>query len=201
MRLGQGVYRAGMDPATATAEAEADKSALDRAVADFMRKIKAFYDNLTGLKMQADFVRQHPQLKGEYDALIRRGDIIDASIKKAKAAIQAAQSAWDWFKSVVGLGGLEALPAVPIAIAAAAGAVTLITKWLADVYVFSRKIEEVKALEAAGKITPQRMTEILEKGTGPGLMDMLQRNIIWIVLGGALLMFGPEIMKMIRARR
>lgn len=187
---------------------EQEKSLLDRTVADFMRKIKAFYENYRGLQMQRSVVDKYrgadPALGQQYDALMQRGSTIDGSIKRAKEAIDAALGFWGTVKGWFGLSELNQLGAVPVvgvAITAAAAAITLITKWLADVYVFSRKIEELKTLEAAGKITPQRMTEILEKGTGPGLMDMLQRNIIWIVLGGALLMFGPEIMKAVRRMR
>lgn len=201
MHLGQGVFRAGQDPGSATAEAAEEKGMLDRAVADFMAKIKAFYDNLTGLKLQADFIRTHPELQDEYNGLMQRGTLIDASIKKAKAAIQAAQSAWDWFKGVIGLGGLQALPAVPIAIAAAAAATALITKWLTDVFIFSRKVEAIKALEAKGGITAREAAARISAAGPTGFMDVLQKNIIWIVVGGALLMFGPEIMKMIQKGR
>lgn len=200
--MGQGVYRAGMEPESATAE---EKSMLDKALADFMAKIKAFYDNFTGLKLQRGFVEQHPELTTEYGELLARGNTIDANIKRAKELFTAAQQAIGgivgWFKDVFGMSGmtgLGALPAIPIAIAAGATATALITKWLADVYVFSKKIETIKAAEAAGGRVSPAMQKILETGTGPGFLDMLQKNIIWIVIGGTLLMFGPEIIKMLR---
>lgn len=194
MRLGQA------DQSATTAE---EKSLFDRTVASFMEKLRAFYDNFGAMRLQAGFVAKHPDLQNEYSGLMERGNFIDRQIKSAKALISKAQSAWDWFLSAIGLGGLGdmgVLPLLPIAVAAAAGAVVLITKWLTDVFIFSRKIEAIKALEAKGSITGQQAAGSILKAGPTGFLDVLQKNIIWIVLGGTLLMFGPEIIKIVKRR-
>lgn len=203
MHLGQGVFRAGQDPASATAEAQEEKSLLDRTIANFMAKIKSFYDNYNGLKLQRTFVQQHPELQADYNALMTRGSKIDAAIQNAKNLLNEARSAWDSFWRWLGLGDNElgAVPAVAVAVAAAAAAIALITKWLADVFVFAKKLEAIKALEAKGGITAREAAAAIQQATPTGVLDVLQRNIIWVVIGGALLMFGPELMKMLQRGR
>lgn len=179
-------------------EAEAEKGILDRAVAAFVRQIKAFADNFQALKMQRTFIAQHPNLAPEYDALMGRGTFIQNQIARAQRLVAAARSAWDYILDLFGMGGLGALPAAPIAIAAVAGAAALITKWLSDVFIFSRKVEAIKDIEARGGITGREAAGMIGRAGPTGLMDVLQKNIIWIVLGGSLLLFGPELMKMVR---
>ena len=184
-------------------EAE-QKSLYDRTVANFTAKLKVFYENFSAMRLQAGFVRDHPELQQEYEGLMQRGGFIDTQIKRAKSAIDSVKTGWDWFLATIGLGAtgeLGLLPLMPIAIAAAAGAVVLITKWLTDVFIFSRKIEALKELEAKGAITGREAAGAILKAGPVGLLDVLQKNLIWIIVGGALLMFGPEIMKMIRRRR
>ena len=204
MRLGQAEeFVPGAEQIAEQSEAE-QQSLYDRTVANFMAKLKAFYDNFGAMKLQAGFVRDHPELQGEYSGLMERGGFIDAQIKRAKSAIDAVKTGWDWFLSTIGLGGvgdLGVLPLMPIAIAAAAGVVALIASWLTDVYVFSRKVEAIKALEAKGAITGRQAAGAILEAGPTGILDVLQKNIIWVIVGGALLFFGPEIIKMIKARR
>jgi hypothetical protein len=201
MRLGQAEeFVPGAEQIAEQSDAE-QQSLYDRTVANFMAKLKAFYDNFGAMKLQAGFVRDHPELQSEYSGLMERGGFIDTQIQRAKSAIASVQSGWDWFKTVIGLGDLGVLPLMPIAIAAAAGVVALIASWLTDVYVFSRKVEAIKALEAKGAITGRQAAESILEAGPTGLLDVLQKNIIWVIVGGALLFFGPEIIKMIKARR
>ena len=179
-------------------EAEADMGMLDRALAPFVRQVKAFAENFQALKAQRAFIGQHPDLAPEYDALLGRATFIQTQIGRAQKLIAAARSAWDYILGIFGLGELGVLPAVPIAIAAVAGAAALITKWLTDVFIFSRKVEAIKNIEAKGGITGREAAAMIGAAGPTGLMDVLQKNIIWIVLGGSLLLFGPELMKMLR---
>ena len=181
-----------------------EKSTFDRMVATFMAKIKQFYDNFKGLQAQRAFVADHPQLAGEYNDLMKRATSIDAYIRRAKSLITAAQGAWSWFLRTIGLGGvgeLEALPAVAIAVAAGGAAIALITKWLTDAFIFSRKISAIQALEAKGGITATEAARRISETGGPALLQVLQKNIVWLVIGGSLLMFGPEILKWVKRMR
>ena len=196
--LGQGVYRAGMEPEVATEE---EKGILDRAVADFVRQIKSFTDNFQAMRAQRSFIAEHPELAPEYDALMGRANFIQTQISRAQKMVSAARSALDYLLDLFGLGDLAVLPAIPIAIGAVAVAAALITKWLTDVFIFSRKVEAIKAIEAKGGITGREAAGMIGAAGPTGLMDVLQKNIIWLVIGGTLLMFGPEIIKMLRPRR
>lgn len=181
-----------------------EKSKLDQMIAAFMGKIKVFYENFKGLQAQRDFVAKHPELQADYNDLMSRGSFIDAQIKRAKSLMQSAQGAWNWFLSTIGLGDvgdLEALPLIPVAIAAGAAAIALITKWLTDAYIFSRKVNAIQELEAKGGITSREAARRISAAGPTGLFDVLQKNVIWLVIGGTLLMFGPEILKWIQRTR
>lgn len=182
-------------------ETEEDKGILDRAVADFVRKIKSFTDNFQAMRAQRSFIAEHPELAPEYDALMGRANFIQTQVSRAQKLVSAARSAWDYILDLFGLGELGILPAIPIAIGAVAVAATLITKWLADVFIFSRKVEAIKAMEAKGGITGREAARMIGAAGPTGLMDVLQKNIIWLVIGGTLLMFGPELIKMARRMR
>ena len=194
-------YNSGLGQGPPAREMEEDKGMLDRAVADFVRKIKSFTDNFQAMRAQRSFIAEHPDLAPEYDALMGRANFIQTQISRAQKMVSAARSALDYILDLFGLGDLAVLPAIPIAIGAVAVAATLITKWLADVFIFSRKVEAIKAIERKGGITGREAAQMIGEAGPTGVMDVLQKNIIWLVIGGTLLMFGPEILKMLRARR
>ena len=181
-----------------------EESTLDALVSRFVRQIKIFYDNLTGLKLQRDFVATHPELQSEYDDLLNRGSFIDNRIKQAKDLMQQARGWWQWLKDSVGLGAMDdlaALPLIPVAIAAGGAVLLLISKWLTDAYVFSKKITAIQIAERAGGKVSRTMREVLTKGTGETLMEGVRKNLIWVVIGGTILLLGPEILKMMQKRR
>ena len=181
-----------------------EESALDAMVGKFVRQIKIFYDNLTGLKAQRNFVATHPELQSEYADLLSRGSFIDNRIKQAKALMQQAAGWWQWLKSSVGLGELNELgilPLIPVAIAAGGAVLLLIGKWLTDAFIFSKKIAAIQALESKGSITGRQAAEVIGRGTGTPILEQIRGNLIWVVIGGTILLLGPEILKMIQKRR
>ena len=67
-------------------------------------------------------------------------------------------------------GNMGFIPLIPLA--AISGALALMSKFIADVYVFERKIAEQKRLENTG-LSPQQAAEVVDKIKGKSLSDNL----------------------------
>lgn len=96
------------------------------------------------------------------DALLRRGNIVRASIDKVASGVDGIARLLPT-KTLSGNGGLGALPLIPIAVIAAA--IAAITAWLSDAYV------EVKRLNLADKVhvSGGDVSGVFGSGTGlPG---------------------------------
>lgn len=207
MRLGNGAD----SPPEAVAAGESEETKWYDIVGRLRSSVDKFRTNFNALLAQRAFVSQHPTLQAEYNTLANRGSAINQKINEVQGVIDKVSG---WFTSIKTtiFGGAAPSPTTPIGpldglgviqvlpIAVIAGAVALITKWLADVYVFAKKVEEIKRLESKG-LSPQRAADMLERAMPTGLMDVLKGNIIWLVIGGVLLLFGPEIIKIIQGRK
>lgn len=208
--------RLGNDAESAPVAGAADETQWYDIVGRLRSSVDKFRVNFSALLAQRAFVSQHPTLQTEYNTLANRGNAINQKINEVQGIIDKVSG---WFTSIkttifggaapapapttpttpIGpLDGLGVIQVLPIAVIA--GAVALITKWLADVYVFAKKVEEIKRLESKG-LSPQRAADMLERAMPTGLMDVLKGNIIWLVIGGVLLLFGPEIMRIIQGRK
>lgn len=164
-------------------------------VGQFKQRAREFMAVWNTLQSKASDVSRFPALQKEYADLNRRAGFIKTSITKITNTVDSIMG---WFRSVFGLSGVESLeglgilPLLPIAIIA--GALTLIGKWISDVYIFNKKLEEQKRLEPLVGVT--QASRIVQR-TGPqGMFASFGRNIMPVLLiGGALLLFGPMLFK------
>lgn len=91
-----------------------------------------------------------------------------------------------WIETVFGddkegLKGLGVLPLVPVAVAVTA--IAAMGKWGRDVYLFDRRLTEVKRLEDTG-ISPGRAADIVG-GKAPGIFAGVTREVmIPVTVGG-----------------
>lgn len=183
-------------PMTGTA---ADETKWYDVIGRLKTDVAKFWANYNALLRQKDFIDAHPEMKMEYAGLVRHGTYIKSEINRVNAIIEKVKGWWSYIKAGVGFGELGAIQLLPIAVIAGASAIIL--KWLADVYVFAKKIEEIKRLEAKG-LSPAKAAAIVERisPTSGILGGFLGKNMIWVVAAGAMMMFWPQIMKMMKGR-
>lgn len=170
-----------------------------------LRNAVASFENLyTKLQSQSAIAKTDPVLYADYTALMTRGAYVKSVITNTLTKLGNALS---YAKSVVGMegmGSLGALPLVPIAIIA--GALALITKWIADAVVTSRKLDQLSVAyndaKAAGA-TPQQLAAIAHDAamtnTGEGLFDgageFANKVIVIMVVGGLIYLLLPTVKK------
>jgi len=123
---------------------------------------------LARLAQQESAARSNPSLSGEYDAIMSRARSLQATIS---SYLSAAGAAVDWVKdaaaSVKSAFGFEGLGIVPVVLggAAIAVALALVTKFLADAWALSKRLDEQVRLEGQG-LTPQQASAVVYRTTG-----------------------------------
>lgn len=107
----------------------------------------------------------------------------------------------EWTKSTFGLGLLGVLPLVPIA--AIIGSISAVTAVVYALKSYNADLEQKWAyVNAHPELTPQQVGEVMNAGPlGGSLTAGLGSTITWIVIGGALLMFAPELLAMMKLKR
>ena len=134
-----------------------DAGMLDR----FRSKVREFQSMYARLLSMRSRASAHPALMREYQSLVTRGGRITSAITgviaKAEGAWDFLKSApgatYDWMRGAVGLSGDDdsGLGFLPLIVGAAAlGVIALITSWITDAVVFSRKMDAVEKLVARG---------------------------------------------------
>lgn len=184
---------------------ESERAAWYDVLGKFRQRAAEFERSFQDLLAQSAFVQtQSPQVRAEYDALVRKGSETYTrvhQIRQALADVEAAlRGAWDfvtgaWQKiagavGLSGLGGLGLAPLIPIA--AVTAAIATLGYFLSDYAKFKSKLDELRRLEARG-MTPAQAAEVLTTVEGPGLFG----RIPWIpiLLIGAAMMFLPALLK------
>lgn len=126
---------------------------------DLKNKYEEFLGLLNGLRSRPDVVANNPELKVEYDALLNRGSTIANYMDKIYGS---AAGAFEWVTGFFESSddNLGALPLIPIAVIS--GALSIMGKWIADVYVFNSKVNEIKRLENDGINPAQAYTLVNE---------------------------------------
>lgn len=165
-------------------------------VGQFKLRANEFMRIWRSLQSQASVVARFPPLQTEYSGLNNRAGIIKSMIEKVTRTVDNIMG---WFRSVFGLGGIDTLeglgilPLLPIAVIV--GALTMISKWVADVYIFNKKLAEQVRLERTG-LSPTAAARVIQSTAPQGIMAMFTQNMMPILLiGGALLLFGPILLK------
>lgn len=183
-----------------------DAPSWSKFITDFDATKRLFDDNYRGLLAQRNFiVTKHPEELPVYNKMVNEAAGHKATLDKL-AAIKATVSGWlnsvrGIFASgltAIGLGELGFIPVI-IGVAAAATALATIGYWIKDAYQFSRRLNELQRLEAQG-ISPAEASRIVDRTIGRTGASFFGIDIKWLVIGGALLFFGPALFRLIKAR-
>lgn len=145
---------------------------------NFRDKAKAFIYRYEKLKSLDADVKKYPELRSEYVGLVGRGTKIRDSIRTVTGGIDNVVG---WFNSVVGndkntqLKGLGLLPLIPVAVVIAS--LAAMGKWGGDVYMFERRLNEIKRLENTG-MSPEKASGIVADREAPGLIAGITREVM-----------------------
>lgn len=162
-----------------------DPGLLDR----FKAKAQEFataYNRLVSLRAQ---VEKNPQLKPEYDALMRRGDALRRAVEGVTGTVDKG---WEWFTSAFGLDGIDyarsqagQLGAIPVVLGAATigGFIWFIN----SVYKFERKLANLKQLQSEGKISADQF--VTQVNGRDSFFSLPGSASTWMILGGGVLMY------------
>lgn len=129
---------------------------------------------------------------------------------QVKTAIEMLQDALaatsEWARSTFGLAGLKrignaangaglgGIPLIPVAVIV--GSISTVTAAVYALNTYNAELERKWAyINANPDLTPEQVAEVLESDAPiPGL-GSIKGIAVWIVIGGALLLFGPELVK------
>lgn len=173
-----------------TVEEVEEKAFWEKKVDEFKEKAREFSDALTAfIELGKDpILSANATLQAEYNALLERGFSIKDKVAGITNKIDAALK---WVKDTFGeisideaqqLGAFPLLALVPIA--AIAGALALITKWLSDIYLFNRRMTETKNLLEKG-VAPQQVESLIAASSPAPLLGNMQVLVKWGMIGFA----------------
>jgi uncharacterized protein YukE len=189
-----------------------DAPAWSQFVRDFDGAYKSFMENRNALLMLGPYIQaKHPELQAQWADMLDRanallpklqaladtrarvtswlgalGTVYQSAIDMTSRAIEGVANAVSAARRSLGLGGLGVVPVVVVVIGVAAAGVTLaaITKWVADAYLFSRRLNTLQELEARG-LTPvdaaNAVNKVLGQPNAPGGIERTLSQILWIV--------------------
>lgn len=139
---------------------------------------------ILGALSQID-INRYPDLKPEYYALLRRGQVLIHKNNKVKNDIKES---YQFSRGVVGLQGLGEMGFLPLLVWGVIAASTAGTsKFAYDAYELNQKIKEQQRLENEG-LTPQQAGAIVS-GQSTGIIERLSKNIVIPIAVVAGLMF------------
>lgn len=206
----------------------ADAPAWSQFVKDFDGASRSFADNRAALARLAPYIQsKHPELLSQYQALVSRSNTLAPKLQ-ALADTRAQVSAWlgtlgrfyqtavdatslaieraaDLISSArrsLGLGNLGIAPVIVVVGVVAAGAtLTLVTKWVADVYMFARRLNAMQELEAKGyapQAAADAVNNVMGKPGAPGGLERTVSSILWVVALSVIA--APLISRMLQGR-
>lgn len=151
-----------------------DMGYIDGIIRDFNNKIAEFDRLRAWFVAEKDVARSDAVLNQEYDALMKRAELLDGTIQKAKDAINQLTNMVenmtpDWLRSLLGNSDGDSLGFVPLLIAGAiTGALAWLGTWITDAYIVGKKIEAQKLALSAGADPTKTTQAIFGKPAGAG---------------------------------
>jgi len=124
-----------------------------------------------------------PNLAEEFSYLTTTAEVVSGTIQTITGTVDSVTGFFSDFFAFDGVAatrdyinnkpaqGMGLIPLIPVAMIA--GAIAAMSKFIADVYVFERKITEQKRLEATG-MKPEQAAQIVDKISGQGVIQQLQ---------------------------
>ena len=204
-----------------------DAPSWTKFVTDFRPTKKVFDENYAALLQLRPYIDAHPSERPEYDRLmfaaVKHKKILDTLqsiyntvsgwLSSVQTALKTSGTSSGWggtwgsgggfgeYADQVGAQGEDdALGLLPIVwgVATALAALAAIGYWVKDAYQFSRRLNELQRLEATG-MSPADAARVVNKTIGSG-NKFFGIDIKWLIIGGAMLIFGPTIIRMLKAR-
>lgn len=186
------------------------QATVEGQVNNFKAKYQEFAGVLDRLRRNKPRDMKSPEY-AQWQTLMSRGTTIDGAMKAVVSkALQAAAA----LKSTLGEVNFGALPLLPLAIGGAivAGLATM-TYFISDALTFSQKeeikrVNEQKAANAAklkaGQISQAQYDAAqaeLNKSLPTGILGQATTLVKWVVIGGAVLYFAPQVMKLFGGKK
>jgi hypothetical protein len=188
-----------------------DAPAWSQFVRDFDGAYKSFVDNRAALLQLGPYIRaSHSELLPQYQLLLQRaailapqlqaladtrakvagwlasiGAVYKAAVDATSRAIERAAGVVDAARRALGLDGLGVAPVVAIVGVAAAGVtLTLITRWVADTYLFAKRLNAMQELERKGYTAAEAanaVNDVMGQPGAPGGIERTVSTILWVV--------------------
>lgn len=201
-----------------------DAPAWSQFVRDYDGAHRAFLENRNALVQLGPYIQtRHPELLSQYQSLLQRandlapklqmladtrakvgswlgalGTVYQSAVDATSRAIETAAGLVGAARRALGLGELGVVPLVVVGVAAAAGLLALITKWVSDAFLFSRRLNMLQELEAKG-YSPDQAAAAVNKAVGPpnapGSLERTLSTALWLVVLG--LVGVPIVMKLL----
>lgn len=144
--------------------ANEDVGYIDGIIRDFNNKLAEFDRLRQWFIAEKDVAKTDAGLNQEYNALMKRADLLQGTIQKAKDAINQLNNMVenmtpDWLRNWLNNTNGDSLGLIPLLVAGAiTGALAWLGTWITDAYIVGRKIEAQKIAIAAGA-DPTKATE------------------------------------------
>lgn len=163
----------------------------------FRATAQQFEQLFARLVKQKSIIAGHPSLAPQYNALLSTASTLQTKIVQTR---DATNRVLGWLKGLFGFSGLGELGIVPlIPIAAVAVSVAAIGKWIKDAYVFSKKLDELRRLEARG-VPPSQALRQVQSLTPASGVTLFGFNAKWLMLGGVALLVAPLVFDFFKQR-
>lgn len=172
---------------------------IDGIIADFNKKLADFERLVAWFREKKDVAKTDAVLNQEVDALLKRADQLQATIQKAKDAINelnnmVANMTPDWLKSWLnGTTQGDHLGLVPLLIAGAiTGAIAFLGAWVSDAYIVAKKVEAQERAIAAGADPTAATRALFEEDTGATMFGFGSLGTLGLLLlaGGAVYLYN-----------
>lgn len=177
--------------------ANEDVGYIDGIIRDFNNKLSEFERLRQWFVAEKDIAKTDAVLNQEYNDLMKRAELLDGTIQKAKDAINqlnnmVANMTPDWLKDWFNNNNDDSLGFVPLLVAGAiTGALAWLGTWITDAYIVGKKIEAQKALLAAGGDPDVIARTVWGQDTGGTMFGLGSIGTLGLLLlaGGAVFLY------------
>ncbi len=174
-----------------------DVGYIDGIIRDFNAKLTDFDRLVTWLRTKRDTAKTDAVLNQEYDALMKRAELLSGTIQSAKDSINqlnnmVSNMTPDWLRDWLNDTNGNHLGLVPILVAGGiVGAVAFLGAWISDAYIVATKLEaQDRLLDAGGdpNVLARELWRAPENGTMFGLGSLGTLGIL-LLAGGAVYLY------------
>lgn len=188
-----------------------DAPAWSQFVRDFDGAYKSFADNRAALVALGPYIqREHPELVPQYHSMLARaaelapklqslaqtraqvagwlgsaGNVYQRAVDLTSQAIEKVAGTVSAARRALGLGELAVLPIVAVVGLAAAGtALVAVTKWVADAFLFAKRLNAMQDLEAKGYAPAEAaaaVNRVMGEPNAPSGIERTASTLLWVV--------------------